>query len=102
MGQGTGKADWQEVFSDGTDIPVQAGTREEVGKKCCVSRDLTCNNINYLLLDLNSQSFDSHLLAGTLPSLKGFSFLELKTLLGLGAISSLQTTGYFAQSHYIQ
>ena len=83
MGQGTGKADWQEVFSDGTDLPVQAGTREEVGKKCCVSRDLTWNNIHYLLQDLNSQSFQSHLLAGTLHSLKGFSFLELITLLGL-------------------
>ena len=31
--KGTGKADWQEVFSDGTDPPAQPGTREEVGKK---------------------------------------------------------------------
>ena len=31
--QGTGKADWQEVFSDGTDPTAQSGTREEVGKK---------------------------------------------------------------------
>ena len=31
--QGTGKADWQEVFSDGTDPQAQAGTREEVGNK---------------------------------------------------------------------
>ena len=31
--QGTGKADWQDVFSDGIDPPAQAGTREEVGKK---------------------------------------------------------------------
>ena len=31
--QGTGKADWQEVFSDGTDHPAQAGTWEEVGNK---------------------------------------------------------------------
>ena len=30
--QGTVKADWQEVFSKGTDPPAQAGTREEVGK----------------------------------------------------------------------
>ena len=30
---GTGKADWQEAFSDGTDPPSQPGTREEVGKK---------------------------------------------------------------------
>ena len=29
----SGKADWQEVFSDRTKPPVQAGTREEVGKK---------------------------------------------------------------------
>ena len=33
MVQGTGKADWQEVFSDGTDSPAQAGTREEVVNK---------------------------------------------------------------------
>ena len=31
--QGRGKADWQEVFSDGTDPPAQAGFREEVEKK---------------------------------------------------------------------
>ena len=31
--QGTGKADWQEAFSDGTDPPAQAGTRGEVGNK---------------------------------------------------------------------
>ena len=30
--QGTGKADWQEVFSDGTDPEALAGTREEVEK----------------------------------------------------------------------
>ena len=33
MAEGTGKADWQEVFSDGTDPPAQAGTWEEVGNK---------------------------------------------------------------------
>ena len=32
MVQGTGKADWHEVFSNGTDPAAQAGTREEVGK----------------------------------------------------------------------
>ena len=31
--QGTGKADWQEVFFDGTGPPAQADTREEVGNK---------------------------------------------------------------------
>ena len=31
--QGSGKADWQEVFSDGTGLPAQAGTREEVGNE---------------------------------------------------------------------
>ena len=36
--QGTGKADWQEVFSDGTDPPAQADTREEVGNKKVFSR----------------------------------------------------------------
>ena len=30
--QGTGKVDWQEVFSDGTDPEALAGTREEVEK----------------------------------------------------------------------
>ena len=30
---GTERADRQEVFSDGTDPPAQAGTREEVGNK---------------------------------------------------------------------
>ena len=38
MAQGTGKADWQEVFSDGTDPPAQAGTREEVGEKLCLAQ----------------------------------------------------------------
>ena len=33
MMQGTGKADWQKVFSDEIDPPAQAGTREEVGNK---------------------------------------------------------------------
>ena len=33
MARGTGKVDWQEVFSDGTDPLAQAGTREEVGQK---------------------------------------------------------------------
>ena len=31
--QGTERADWQEVLSDGTDPPAQAGTREEWGIK---------------------------------------------------------------------
>ena len=35
--QGTGKADWQEVFFDGTGPPAQAGTREEVGNKKSLS-----------------------------------------------------------------
>ena len=30
MPQRTGKTDWKEVFSNGTDPPDQAGTREEV------------------------------------------------------------------------
>ena len=33
MVQGSGKADWQEVFSDGTDPSAQAGTKEEVQNK---------------------------------------------------------------------
>ena len=33
MAQGTGKADWQLVFSDGTEPPSQAGTREDVVNK---------------------------------------------------------------------
>ena len=32
MVQGTRKADWQEDFSNGTDPPAQASTREEVAK----------------------------------------------------------------------
>ena len=35
--QGTGKADWQEVFSDGTDPSAQAGTREEARNKKSIS-----------------------------------------------------------------
>ena len=31
MAQGTGKVDWKEVFSDGTDPTARASAREEVG-----------------------------------------------------------------------
>ena len=31
--QGTGRANWQEIFSNGTDPPAQAATREEMGNK---------------------------------------------------------------------
>ena len=49
MVQGTGKADWQEAFSNGTDPPAPAGTREEVGKKSFYEIVSAEKRLSYLL-----------------------------------------------------
>ena len=52
--QGTGKADRQEVFSDGTDSPAQAGTRAEVWnthKKYPFFTSTPCSSLRDLLKD---------------------------------------------------
>ena len=74
--QGIGKAGWQEVLSDGTNLPAQAGTREEVGEKkmsyCFLSLHLVLNQLsnelNNFLLFKNAWSLASMKLMSGIPT----------------------------------
>ena len=62
--QGSGKADWQEVFSDGTDPPALAGTREDLGNK--KSFELSFCSIAHPLAYTSIVSFKAQLAASFL------------------------------------
>ena len=47
--QGTEKADWQEDFSDGTDLPAQAGTREEVDEQKSIALHFLLHSIGFVI-----------------------------------------------------